>query len=102
MKRTINGKTYNTDTAEELAVYDNGQEIGSVSHFRETLYRKRTDEFFIFGFGGAWTRYGEPMGNYGRFGGSQLIPVSKETAMSWVERCCGVDTYIRIFGELPD
>ena len=40
MKRIINGKSYNTETAEELARGDNGL-YGDFGYCRESLYRTK-------------------------------------------------------------
>ena len=49
MKKIINNKMYNTETATEVASYDNGCYLSDFRHFREELYRKRTGEFFLYG-----------------------------------------------------
>ena len=54
MKKIINGKTYNTETAKKLANWDN-EIYGSFDSIEETLYQKRTGEFFLAGEGGAST-----------------------------------------------
>ena len=57
MKKIINGKKYDTDTAQELASWDNGGGWRDFHHCEETLYRKKTGEFFLFGEGGPMTKY---------------------------------------------
>lgn len=51
MKKIIDGKMYNTETAKECGTWDNC-EYG-FNRVEETLYRKKTGEFFIHGEGGA-------------------------------------------------
>ena len=48
MKKIINGKVYDTDTAKLIGSWDNGI-YGDLDSVSEDLYRKRTGEFFIFG-----------------------------------------------------
>lgn len=47
MKKIINGKAYNTETAKELGSYWNGYPHGDFSYVCETLYVKRTGEYFL-------------------------------------------------------
>ena len=47
MKKIINGKMYNTDTAKELAGWSSPGGRGDFSHYEETLYQKRTGEFLL-------------------------------------------------------
>ena len=56
MKKIINNKLYDTDTAKRLG-YDGGGD--GFDSWTEELYKKRTGEYFIYGEGGARTRYGE-------------------------------------------
>ena len=46
MKKYINGKVYDTETAQLIGTYANGGNWRDFSHYEETLYRKRTGEFF--------------------------------------------------------
>ena len=101
MKKIINNKMYNTETATEVASYDNGCYLGDFRHFREELYRKRTGEFFLYGSGGAMSKYSKPCGS-GRSGGDQIIPMSESKAKRWVMEHCDADTYIKLFGEVEE
>ena len=49
MKKIIKGKVYDTDTARELASWANGGNWRDFSHLEETLYRKKTGEYFLHG-----------------------------------------------------
>ena len=53
MNKVINGKRYDTDKAEQIAQSDNGCYVGDLDYYCETLYRKRTGEFFLHSEGGA-------------------------------------------------
>ena len=101
MKKIINNKMYNTETATEVASYDNGCYLSDFRHFREELYRKRTGEFFLYGCGGAMSKYAKSCGN-GWSGGSQIIPLAEKDAQKWVEKHCDADTYINLFGEVEE
>lgn len=101
MKKIINNKRYDTETAEYLANASYGN-YGDFSHWEEDLYRKRTGEYFLYGAGGAMTKYAESCGQNEWSGGEKIIPLSVEAAQSWAEKHLDGDEYERIFGEVED
>lgn len=102
MKKIINGKMYNTDTAKELAGWPSPGGWGDFSHYEETLYQKRTGEFFLYGEGGPMTRYAESAGQNQWRGGSKIIPLAWEDAREWAENKLDADDYEEIFGEVSE
>lgn len=102
MKKIINGKMYNTETATYLGGWSNDAPTSDFTHIEEELYQKRTGEFFLYGFGGAMTKYAVSQGQNSWSGGSSIIPLSYESAMKWAEEKLNADDYERIFGEIPD
>lgn len=101
MKKIINGKKYDTATATEIAAWDNGCLRSDFSYCEESLYRKRTGEFFIHGRGGAMTKYSERCGN-SWCDGEAIIPLSIAEAKAWMEDHCDVYTYEGTFGEVEE
>ncbi len=55
MKKVINGKAYDTEKAKPVAHWKNWGSWRDFEHIEETLYRKRTGEFFLLGEGGPKT-----------------------------------------------
>lgn len=105
MKKIINQKRYDTDTAKEMG-YDcyNGSR-SDFQWWQETLYRKQTGEFFLHGEGGAMSRYAEAVGNSSWCGGERIMPLTVEEAQKWAEKHLTADEYESIFGaveEMPD
>lgn len=98
MKKIINGKKYNTDTAQRLGEWDNGQ-YGNFDYEEETLYRKKTGEFFICGSGGAASKYACSV-REGTASGSQISPISWEEARKWAEYHLQANEYEKIFGDV--
>lgn len=47
MKKIINGKKYDTETAKEICHYQNTWDTGNFNYDAYTLYLKRTGEFFF-------------------------------------------------------
>lgn len=98
MKKIIGGKMYDTDTAKECGTWANAGSWRDFNHMVETLYRKRTGEFFLFGEGGPMTKYAESCGQNSWSGGSRIIPLSVESARKWAEEHLDADEYAAIFG----
>lgn len=101
MKKIINNKMYNTETATMVASYNNGCSMSDFCHFSEELYLKKTGEFFLCGSGGAMSKYARPFDN-GWSGSSQIIPMTENAAKEWVMDRCDTDTYINLFGEVEE
>lgn len=102
MKKIINGKKYDTDTAQSLAEWSNHMSRFDFGFVVETLYRKKTGEFFIFGEGGAMTKYAESAGRNSWAEGSRIMPMSYDEAKMWAEEHIDGDLYEQIFGEVTE
>lgn len=97
MKKIINKKLYDTSTAASIAEYSSQVSVSDFSFYRETLYRKRTGEYFIHGEGGALSRYASR--DYdGMTWGEDILPLTYDTAREWAERYMDVDAYQDEFG----
>lgn len=100
MRKIINGKAYDTETAKFLASRDNGVSPTDFSYTEETLYIKKTGEYFLYGESNANGKYSRL--EYGMYcGGENIIPLTKEEAMEWVERRAN-DEYESIFGKVGE
>ena len=94
-KKIINGKMYNTETAEQIWQYVCDGRIS------EKLYLKRTGEFFLYGEGGEWSVYCEEYNMY-RVGRGLIIPLPLEAAKEWAMVNMDADSYIETFGEVEE
>lgn len=56
MKKIINRKTYNTDTADIVSHKTSG-EWGDPKGYEEILYKTRKGDYFIYGIGGDDSKY---------------------------------------------
>lgn len=101
MKKIINGKRYDTDTAKECGTAYSKLGRRDFGYWEETLYQKRTGEFFLYGEGGPASRYAVSAGQNSWSGGEKIIPLSFETARKWAEEHLRAEDYEEIFG-LPD
>ena len=101
MKKIISGKKYDTATARPVAEWDSGNP-GDFSYIEETLYRKRTGEYFIAGEGGPASKYAESRGQNSWTGGSAIIPLDFDRAREWTEEHATADAYESEFGEVAE
>jgi len=102
VKRIINQKRYDTDKAVKVGEYWNGLSKSDFGHITETLYRKRTGEFFLHGVGGANTKYAKAVGTNCWHGDERLMPMEFETARKWAEQHLTADEYENIFGAVEE
>ena len=102
MKRIIDGKKYDTETAYMVGQWENMYDVSNFHYFSESLYRKRTGEYFLFGEGGAMSKYAETVGQNQWQGGEKIIPLTYENARKWAEEHLGVDVYESEFGEVSE
>lgn len=100
MKKIIMGKVYDTATARQLARIDTGS-TAELSFWSETLFQKRTGEYFIHGEGGPMSRYAVSVGQNEWGWGEKIIPLSPDKARAWAEEHLDGDEYEKIFG-IPD
>ena len=98
MKKIINGKLYDTETAKFLANYDNGKGYSNFGWVTECLYRKKTGEFFLHGQGGAASKYAKSVGLNSWEEGERIMPLSYDEARKWAEDSLDADEYMDIFG----
>ena len=89
MKKIINGKVYDTRTAELVGYIERGDIIeNNLDYSEEKLFRKRTGEFFLYRVGGPRTDCCDGL----------IEPMTYDEARSWAEELDG-DEYVAIFGD---
>lgn len=102
MKKIINGKRYDTDGAKEVAMWSNVDNWTDFHFYKESLYRKRTGEYFLYGKGNAASKYAESVGQNCWDSGEEIIPLTEENARKWAEEHLTGDEYEEIFGEVNE
>jgi hypothetical protein len=85
MKKVVDGKRYDTETATKVGYWDNGLPISDFGNVDETLYRTKNGAYFLFGRGGALTSYSVQVGNNGRGAGRDIIAMTPQEALEWLE-----------------
>jgi len=83
MKKVINGKLYNTETALKIEEYWNGYGYSDFNFCIEALYKTPKGKYFLYGKGGAASKYAEQSGRY-LDSGSGIIEFSRMEAMQWL------------------
>lgn len=101
MRKIINGRLYNTDTAKEIGTYSNDLGYDDFRFLSETLYRKRTGEYFLYGEGGPMTQYAQPVGDM-TGSGEDITPLSLDQAKKWAEENMSADDYMDAFGPVSE
>lgn len=99
MKKIIKNKLYDTDTAQFLGEYAPNPDQSNFSYFAETLYRKKTGEFFLHGEGNAASKYSRSCGQNETCEGEKIVPLTYAEAQAWAEEHLDGDDYIALFGE---
>lgn len=97
MKKIINGRRYDTDTAEFIGAGSSDYAVNDFNYFKEDLYLKKTGEYFIHGMGNAGSKYAESTGYNTHKGSERLIPLTEDEAKSWVEKYLDADEYEKLF-----
>ena len=101
MKKIINGRKYNTETARCVGIYEVG--VGdNLYGFSEELYRKRNGEYFLYGAGGPGSKYSKTIGCNEWSGTEEITPMAYEEARSWAEKHLDADEYEAEFGDVPE
>ncbi len=74
MKKIINKKTYNTETAKVLKKFVFGN-FGDPTGYEETLMQSARGLFFIYGIGGEESKYPE----------ETILPLTEKEAQNWIK-----------------
>jgi len=85
MKKIINSRLYNTETAKFIGSWSNGLGSSDFHYCTEDLYQKKTGEYFLYGSGGAmcW--------------GEDIIPMTEKEVKVWAETHLTADEYMELF-----
>ena len=102
MKKIINRKLYDTDTATEIGRDGNGYGASDFNCVLETLYRKRTGEYFLWGEGGPMSRYSKSVGMNEWTGSERITPLDYKAAREWAEEYMDADDYQAEFGDVSE
>lgn len=97
VKRIIDGKTYNTETATQLASWSSTGNPDTANQPYEhggILFQTRFGAYFVVQYDEGQDPWDD---NY-----EKLIPLEPEQAQRWAEKHCSADDVEAIFGEMPE
>lgn len=89
MIKVIDGKRYNTETAEHIHNHHNGYGYGDFQYRYKRLYRTPKGAWFLRHEGGAMSDMSVQVGNNGRGGSEDIEPISEEDAERFLEAHSG-------------
>jgi len=92
MKRIINGRVYDTDTANRIGNFASDCGPGDFRYEDTDLYKTKKGAWFISGEGGPFSRWSRACNN-GQRGGSGIEAMTTAEALDWCETA-GVDSDI--------
>lgn len=98
MKKIINRKLYNTDTARSIGSDFYGAYRRDLDFWSEELFQKKTGEYFLHGEGGPMTKYSREVGQNEWSGGEKIIPMSYDSARKWAEEHLTGEEFEQAFG----
>lgn len=101
MKKMINGKRYDTNAAKKIAEWTSPTK-DTASKYTETLYRKRTGEFFLHGWGNEKSPYGQNVTMNVKEPGEKIIPMNKDEARKWAFAHADIEEFAKYFKDEGD
>ena len=99
MKKVIDGKVYNTETAELVHDWNNGRFPNDFKFREKQLYRTKKGNWFIKHLGGAMTDMAVSVGNNATGGSSDIEPISSKDAMKFLETHGGEEALEKYFAD---
>lgn len=102
MKKTINGKTYNTDTAQWVGSWSNNCYANDLDFESATLYCTKKGAFFLHREGGAASSLRAPSALGGFCGGQKIVPLTREDAFKWCQENGVEDAIEQHFSDLSE
>ena len=81
MKKIIDGKVYNTETADSIGSYWNGYDQSDFHYEELTLYKTKKGSFFVAGESGPLGCFAKSVGNGFTSGGEGLFTLTREEAL---------------------
>jgi hypothetical protein len=85
MKKIIDGKIYNTETAILIIHEDNSLSVNDFAYESEALYLTKKGTYFLHGEGGGLSKYATRKQNTSRWG-ETIFLLTKDQALEWCER----------------
>lgn len=101
MRRIVDGKAYDTETAELLAEFRYGYP-GEDDHYQESLYRTAGNGFFLACNGAEDSPYALLLREDIARPGADIVPLTDAEVLRWLEDYEYTEVIERVFGTLPE
>ena len=99
MKKVIDGKVYNTETAERIFSWDNGRYGNDFRNRSKDLYRTKKGNYFIYHSGGPMTDMAISVGSNSTSGSSDIEAITTQEAIAFLQGKNAVEILERLFPE---
>ena len=99
MKKVINGKVYNTETAELIFSWDNGRYGNDFRSRSKDLYRTKKGNWFIHHEGGPMTDMGVSCGSNSTCGSQNIEAITEQEAINFLQGKNAVEELEKLFPE---
>lgn len=99
MKKVIEGKLYDTETAKLVHSWDNGRYGNDFRYRSKELYLTKKGNWFLHHAGGAMTDLSVSCGDNSFCGSENIEPISERDAMRFLETHEGTDAVLEYFGD---
>lgn len=99
MKKIINGKRYDTETATCIGTYE-PYSHGDLHWFKETLYVTKNRAYFLHGYGNAASPYAESAGNNSTTSGEAIHVMTRDEAFTWAQENLDGDAVDQHFSDV--
>jgi len=99
MKRIVNGKVYNTETAELVHEWWNGRSTSDFRHRSKDLYRTKKGAWFILHAGGPMTDMAVSCGSNNYTGSKSIEPISEGDVLAFLETHGGEEVLEKYFAD---
>ena len=99
MKKVINGKVYNTETAELVHDWTNGYGRNDFKFRTKDLYRTKKGNWFIYHEGGPMTDMAVSVGSNSYGGSEDIEPISEKDALRFLESHDGAEEALKYFAD---
>jgi hypothetical protein len=98
MRKVIDGKIYDTETATKICFVGNSGYQQNDFHYDDSdLYVTKSGAYFIAGEGGALSRWGRAHGQSGRIGGDGIVVIDADQAAAFAQSRLDADEYLKFF-----
>lgn len=99
MRKVIDSKIYDTETAEAVCETESIHDGQSALNVQTSLYRTKKGTFFVAGEGGPGSQWRRQVEQNSWTGGSGMRLIHDDQARRLVELHSDPETYARLFGE---